>query len=73
MAAPQVWARRDGHLTSIAAAELVPGDLVRVEAGDRVVLQGDLGHVPETLVLFVTIRVYWHIVRSIKKYYFDER
>ena len=43
------------------------------EAGDRVVLQGDLGHVPETLVLFVMIRVYWHIVRSIKKYYFDER
>ena len=44
------------------------------EAGDRVVLQGDLGHVPETLMLFVMIRVYWHrIVRSMKNNYFNEK
>ena len=47
LAAPQVWVRRDGQLIQIAAAELVPGDLARVEAGDRIpadgVLTGDQG------------------------------
>ncbi|MEX1280456.1 MAG: cation-translocating P-type ATPase [Acidimicrobiia bacterium] len=36
LAAPQVWVRRDGEIVHIPAAELVPGDLARVEAGDRI-------------------------------------
>ncbi len=42
LAAPQVWVRRDGRLTQIPAAELVPGDLARVEAGDRIPADGVL-------------------------------
>jgi Ca2+-transporting ATPase len=40
MAAPQVWAYRDGEWTRIPSATLVPGDLVRLEAGDRVPADG---------------------------------
>ena len=36
LAAPQVWALRDGGWGQIPAVELVPGDFVRLEAGDRV-------------------------------------
>ena len=36
LAAPKVWVMRDGHLTELDASQLVPGDAVRVEAGDRV-------------------------------------
>ena len=36
MAAPVARVRRDGRLTELPAAELVPGDLARVEAGDVV-------------------------------------
>ncbi len=42
LAAPRVWVRRDGRLGQILATELVPGDLVRVEAGDRVPADGIL-------------------------------
>jgi Ca2+-transporting ATPase len=42
LAAPNVCVRRDGTLTHIHAAMLVPGDLVRVEAGDRVPADGTL-------------------------------
>ncbi|MCL1586891.1 MAG: HAD-IC family P-type ATPase, partial [Actinomycetia bacterium] len=42
LAAPNVCVRRDGSLTHIPAALLVPGDLVRVEAGDRVPADGAL-------------------------------
>jgi Ca2+-transporting ATPase len=42
MAAPVVWVRRDGHFTRIPAEALVPGDLVRLEAGDRIPADGDL-------------------------------
>lgn len=42
MAAPLAWAIRDGHLVHIPAAELVPGDVVRLEAGDRVPADGNL-------------------------------
>ena len=42
LAAPRVWVRRDGRLTEILAADLVPGDVVRVEAGDRIPADGDL-------------------------------
>ena len=42
LAAPRVWVRRDGGLVQIDAARLVPGDLTRVEAGDRVPADGTL-------------------------------
>jgi Ca2+-transporting ATPase len=42
LAAPNVCVRRDGSLTHIPAALLVPGDSVRVEAGDRVPADGTL-------------------------------
>jgi len=42
LAAPNVCVRRDGRLTHIPAAHLVPGDLVRVESGDRIPADGAL-------------------------------
>ena len=42
LAAPNVCVRRDGSLTHIPAAQLVPGDLVRVESGDRIPADGTL-------------------------------
>jgi len=36
MSTPRVWAIRDGQLSHVEATELVPGDVVRVEAGDRI-------------------------------------
>jgi nucleotide-binding universal stress UspA family protein len=42
LAAPNVWVRRDGRLAHVPAAQLVPGDLVRVESGDRVPADGEL-------------------------------
>ena len=42
LATPRVWAMRDGHLVEIDATVLVPGDLVRVEAGDRIPADGEL-------------------------------
>ncbi len=42
LAAPLVSVRRDGRLVHLPAAEVVPGDLVRVEAGDRVPADGEL-------------------------------
>jgi Ca2+-transporting ATPase len=38
----KVWVLRDGALVHLASAELVPGDLVRIEAGDRVPADGTL-------------------------------
>ena len=40
LAAPAAWAVRDGVLTRLASRELVPGDVVRVEAGERVPADG---------------------------------
>jgi len=42
LSAPNAWVRRDGELKQVPAAELVPGDLVRVEAGNRVFADGTL-------------------------------
>jgi P-type Ca2+ transporter type 2C len=42
MSAPMVWVMREGRLVHLPSAELVPGDLVRVEAGDRIPADGDL-------------------------------
>ena len=33
---------RDGKLVHLSSADLVPGDLVRVEAGDRIPADGNL-------------------------------
>jgi Ca2+-transporting ATPase len=40
MAAPLVWVFRDGALVHLASRELVPGDVVRLEAGERVPADG---------------------------------
>jgi len=37
-----VWVRRDGCLVHLPSAALVPGDLLRIEAGDRVPADGGL-------------------------------
>jgi Ca2+-transporting ATPase len=42
MTVPSVWVRRDGALTHIPIGEVVPGDVARVEAGDRVPADGHL-------------------------------
>jgi Ca2+-transporting ATPase len=42
MAAPSVWAFRDGSLAHVPVHEIVPGDVVRVEAGDRVPADGTM-------------------------------
>jgi len=42
MALPAAWVMRGGVLTQIAAIEIVPGDIVRIEAGDRVPADGRL-------------------------------
>jgi Ca2+-transporting ATPase len=40
LAAPQVWAVRDGELVRVPSSEVVPGDVLRLEAGDRVPADG---------------------------------
>jgi Ca2+-transporting ATPase len=40
LGSPRVWVRRDGALEQVLAATLVPGDVVRLEAGDRVPADG---------------------------------
>jgi Ca2+-transporting ATPase len=42
MSAPMVWVRRDGQLVRLQSAELAPGDVVRIEAGDRIPADGAL-------------------------------
>ena len=42
LAESAVWALRDGRLVRLPAAELVTGDAVRIEAGDRVPADGTL-------------------------------
>lgn len=37
-----VWVIRDGHLVRLPSADLVPGDVVRVEVGDRIPADGSL-------------------------------
>lgn len=42
LAAPLVWSLRDGTLVQLPASALVPGDVARVEAGDRIPADGRL-------------------------------
>ncbi|HLL54152.1 MAG TPA: cation-transporting P-type ATPase [Myxococcaceae bacterium] len=42
MAAPQAWVLRDGHLVHVPSSQLVPGDVVRMEAGERIPADGRL-------------------------------
>ncbi len=42
LGAPRVWARRDGAWVQLPAAAIVPGDAVRIEAGDRIPADGQL-------------------------------
>ncbi len=42
MAAPLAWALRDGHFVHIPASEIVPGDIIRIESGDRVPADGEI-------------------------------
>jgi P-type Ca2+ transporter type 2C len=48
LGAPRAWALRDDSFVRIDAAELVPGDVVRLEAGDRVPADG-VAAAPESL------------------------
>lgn len=55
LAEPSVWVLRDGRFQRLSARELVPGDVVRLEAGDRVpadgrVLEGEGLLVDESLL-----------------------
>lgn len=47
MSQPLVTARRDGHWERISSEQLVPGDLIRLEAGDRVAADARLLEVAE--------------------------
>jgi len=42
LAAPLVWVLRDGRLQHLPGSELVPGDVARVELGDRIPVDGRL-------------------------------
>ena len=42
LAAAQSWVVRDGRLVRLPSDEIVPGDLIRLEAGDRVPADGTL-------------------------------
>jgi Ca2+-transporting ATPase len=42
MAASLVWVIRDGSLEHLPSAQLVPGDVVRIDAGDRIPADGTL-------------------------------
>jgi P-type Ca2+ transporter type 2C len=42
LAAPMAWVRRDGRFERIPGSEIVPGDVVRVSAGERIPADGKL-------------------------------
>jgi Ca2+-transporting ATPase len=48
LAAPRAWVLRGGYFEHLDAAAIVPGDIVRLEAGDRVPADGS-AEAPETL------------------------
>ena len=50
LAAPRTWVLRDGRFEQVDSSRLVPGDVVRLEAGERVPADGAL-HEAEGLLL----------------------
>ncbi len=50
MTTPLVWAMRDGKLQHLSIHDLVPGDAVRIEAGDRIPADGKLIEAEGTLL-----------------------
>jgi Ca2+-transporting ATPase len=50
LSAPRTWVLRDGAFEHLDAADIVPGDLVRLEAGDRVPADG-VAREPQSLRL----------------------
>ena len=50
MATPMVWALRDGTLVHIKGDDLVPGDRVRIEAGERIPADGTIADGPGLLI-----------------------
>ena len=42
MSESMVWVMRDGRVVQLPSTQLVPGDAVRIEAGDRVPADGDI-------------------------------
>jgi Ca2+-transporting ATPase len=40
MAMPSAWVMRDGALAQVPVSDIVPGDIARIEAGDRVPADG---------------------------------
>ena len=42
LAGAHAWVVRDGHLVRLPSQEIVPGDAVRLEAGDRIPADGTL-------------------------------
>jgi Ca2+-transporting ATPase len=55
LTAPQTWVMRDGVLVHLPSAEIVPGDVIRIEAGERVSADGvileDFGFMVDESVL----------------------
>jgi P-type Ca2+ transporter type 2C len=50
LAESKVWVVRDGRVVHLPSSELVPGDVVRLEAGDRVPADGHLSESQGTLI-----------------------
>lgn len=50
MTTPLVWVMRDGKLQHLSIHDLVPGDTVRIEAGDRIPADGKLIEAEGTLL-----------------------
>ncbi|WP_233498230.1 cation-transporting P-type ATPase [Meiothermus sp. QL-1] len=46
LAVPRIWVRREGRWQQVASDRLVPGDVIRLEAGDRIPADAELleGH-----------------------------
>lgn len=50
MATPQSWVLRDGHYSRIPSRELLPGDLIRLEAGERIPADATVTHSQSLMV-----------------------
>src|SRR5512145_1795487 len=57
MAAPMVWVMREGRLVHLPSAELVLGDVARIEAGDRVPADGAMIEAEGVMVTDLSVSV----------------